>query len=49
MEDEQKQIPEQEETYVPRPAWQRWLARIALVVFIAFLIMYYTNIFRGGM
>ena len=32
----------------PRPRWQVWLARVALVVFIAFLIMYYVNILRSG-
>ena len=35
--------------YVPRPAWQVWAARIGLVVFFAFLVMYYLNILRGGM
>ena len=35
----------QEEGYVPRPKWQVWAARIALVVFILGLIMYYCNIF----
>ena len=34
-----------EEGYVPRPWWQVWGARIALVVFILGLIMYYCNIF----
>ena len=32
----------------PRPMWQRWLARIGLVVFLLFLAMYYINMFRGG-
>ena len=36
------------ETYEERPAWQVWLARIGLVVFIGFLLMYYINILRGG-
>lgn len=36
------------ETHEPRPAWQIWGARIALVVFILYLIMYYINIMRGG-
>ena len=36
---------QQEETYVPRPLWQVWGARVALVVFILGLIMYYCNIF----
>ena len=43
-----EQILEQEvreETYVPRPLWQVWGARIALVIFILGLIMYYCNIF----
>lgn len=35
----------QAEPYVPRPRWQVWAARIALVVFILGLIMYYCNIF----
>ena len=35
----------QEEAYVPRPRWQVWGARIALVVFIIGLIRYYCNIF----
>ena len=36
----------QESGYVPRPKWQVWGARIGLVVFILFLIMYYA-IFSG--
>lgn len=51
-EQEQEQMEEalQEPTpaYVPRPAWQVWGARIALVVFIALVIMYMLNIARGG-
>ena len=43
MEDERQVI--QEEPYVPRPLWQVLGARIALVVFILGLIMYYCNIF----
>ena len=35
----------QEEAYAPRPKWQVWGARIALVVFILGLIMYYCNIY----
>ena len=34
--------------YVPRPVWQVWAARIGLVVFLIFLLMYYINILRGG-
>jgi len=36
------------ESYEQRPRWQVWLARIGLVVFIGFLLMYYVNLFRGG-
>ena len=39
----EQNIPEEE--YKPRPWWQIWGARIALVVFILGLIMYYCNIF----
>ena len=34
--------------YEQRPRWQVWLARMGLVVFILFLIMYYINLFRGA-
>ena len=46
----EKQLPQfpEEEPYVPRKRWQVWAARIALLVFIAFLIMYYSIVFRGG-
>ena len=49
-----EEIPEEEtqaeETpaYVPRPMWQVWMARVALVLFIALIIMYYINMMRGG-
>ena len=45
-----EEVPQEQkkEVYVPRPAWQVWSARIALVVFILFLIMYYINILRGN-
>ena len=50
MDEEQKDTAPQEEQegYVPRPVWQVWGARIALVVFIALILMYYVNIARGG-
>ena len=35
----------QEEGYTPRPKWQVWGARVALVIFILGLIMYYCNIY----
>ena len=45
MEEEIMEQEVQEEGYTPRPKWQVWGARIALVVFILGLIMYYCNIF----
>ena len=57
MEEERKDINTEEETpeilfeephYVPRPKWQVWGARIALVLFIVLLIFYYLNVARGG-
>ena len=39
----------QEEGYVPRPRWQVWLARVGLIVFVVFLILYYILWFRGGL
>lgn len=49
MENEQQQPQEQERSYVPRPWWQVWGARVLLVLFIALLIYYYVNIFKGGL
>ena len=46
---QQESIQEEPKGYVPRPAWQVWGARIALVVFILGLILYYLNVFRGGL
>ena len=45
MEEEWMEQEVQHENYAPRPWWQVWGARIALVVFILGLIMYYCNIF----
>ena len=50
MDEQRKTVEEeiQEEGYTPRPAWQVWAARIGLVIFLAFLALYYINILRGG-
>ena len=40
--------PEQQ-GYVPRPAWQVWLARVALVLFIIIVIGQILRIARGGL
>ena len=47
MDNEELEQQPQPEEYVPRPRWQVWLAQLALVVFIAFLIMYSVNILRS--
>ena len=50
MEQQNNENVEKQETgYTPRPTWQVWAARIGLAVFLAFLVMYYLNILRGGM
>ena len=49
MEENREMTPETEENaYKPRPKWQVWAARIALVVFIIIVIMSYIRIARGG-
>ena len=54
MDENQQQTPQEElpeepqKGYIPRPAWQVWAARVGLVLFILFLIMYYVNVLRGG-
>ena len=45
---DENQLDEQQEVFTPRPKWQIWGARFLLVLFIVLLIMYYTNLFRGG-
>ena len=39
----------EESGYVPRPAWQVWLARLGLVLFIGFVIYQLLNIAGGGL
>ena len=45
MDAQQTENEVQQESYIPRPRWQVWAARLALVIFILGLIMYYCNIF----
>ena len=53
MDKEKEQQPQEaaEETtaYVPRPAWQVWLARVALVLFIIIVIGQILRMARGGL
>ena len=48
MEEQNIMASEAEDVYKPRPRWQVWGARIALVLFILLIIMYYINVSRGG-
>ena len=43
QEEKQEELSEQE-PFVPRPAWQVWAARIGLVLFVIFVLLYYLNI-----
>ena len=47
MEENRDQQQEQE-AYIPRPAWQVWAARVGLVLFILFVIYQFLAIARGG-
>ena len=47
MENEEK-IQIQEEGYVPRPAWQVWGARVAVILVVVLVAMYYITIACGG-
>lgn len=42
-------VPEAEEGYVPRPAWQVWGARIGLVLFLLFVAYQILSIAGGGL
>ena len=48
FETEQSEIQEQE-GYVPRPMWQVWGARAALVLFLIFVICQLLSIAGGGL
>ena len=37
----------EEKKYTPRPAWQVWAARIGLVVFVTFLVVFYIRAAGG--
>ena len=50
--DEQNQanIPaEEEKKYTPRPAWQVWAARLGLVAFIGYLVIFYLRAIGGSL
>ncbi len=39
----------EEQGYVPRPAWQVWLARVGLVLFLLFVAYQIVMLFTGGL
>ena len=51
--EQEKQPPEcavEEHTgYMPRPAWQVWLARVALVLFVILVMGQILRMARGGL
>ena len=49
MEDKMENGKQEEQGYVPRPAWQVWGARIALVLFIFVVIYQFMAMVTGGM
>ena len=54
MEEERKDIIEEETIqekprYVPRPMWQVWAARVALIVFTVGMVIYYVNVLGAGL
>ena len=49
MEKQPQETAEKTTGYVPRPAWQVWLARVALVLFIIIVIGQILRIARGGL
>ena len=48
MEENRKDRQEQD-VYVPRPAWQVWAARVGLILFILFVIWQILTIAGGGL
>ena len=48
MEKQPQEAAENVNGYAPRPAWQVWCARVALVLFIIIVIGQILRIARGG-
>ena len=49
MEKQPREAAEETTGYTPRPAWQVWCARVALVIFIIIVIGQILRIARGGL
>ena len=50
--DEQRkdeQMETKESGYTPRPAWQVWAARLGLVAFIGYLVIFYLRAIGGNL
>ena len=45
----EEETTEEKSTYVPRPAWQVWCARIGVVIMIVAFLLYCYQIATGGM
>ena len=48
MEKQPQEVTEETTRYTPRPAWQVWCARVALVLFIIIVFGQIYRIARGG-
>ena len=48
MEKQPQEVTEKRSNYTPRPAWQVWCARVALVLFIIIVFGQIYRIARGG-
>ena len=40
---------EEEKKYTPRPAWQVWAARLGLLAFIGYLVIFYLRAIGGNL
>ena len=49
MENQKENTTPEQEGYIPRPAWQVWGARVALVLFLIFVIYQILTIAGGGL
>lgn len=49
MDNQNEQNLPQQESYIPRPAWQVWAARVGLVIAILLVIAQILQIATGGM
>ena len=49
MENEREMQQPEQEGYVPRPRWQVWGARIAVVIFVILVFLQILGIARGGL